>query len=132
MLSYVWIGLGGAIGSIARFAIAAAIDRASADPFPLGTVLVNISGCLVIGFFAALTTPGGRYGVPIDVRQFVMVGICGGYTTFSSFSLQTLVLVDVGDVFRAGLNVVVSVVMCLLAVWIGSMMGHALAPLKGH
>lgn len=130
MLSYVWIGLGGAIGAIARFTIAGAIDRASTDPFPLGTVLVNISGCLLIGFFAALTAPGGRYSVPIDVRQFVMVGICGGYTTFSSFSLQTLVLFDIGDVFRAGLNVVVSVAMCLVAVWVGSMLGHVLAPLK--
>jgi CrcB protein len=130
MLSYVWIGLGGAIGSIARFAIADAIDRACADPFPLGTVLVNISGCLVIGFFAALTAPGGRYGLPIDIRQFVMVGICGGYTTFSSFSLQTLVLFNMGDAFRAGLNVVVSVVLCLTAVLVGSMMGHVLAPLK--
>ncbi|WP_158811410.1 fluoride efflux transporter CrcB [Beijerinckia sp. L45] len=130
MLSYVWIGLGGAIGSIARFAVAGAIDRASPDPFPIGTVLVNVSGCLVIGFFAALTAPGGRYSVPGDVRTFVMVGLCGGYTTFSSFSLQTLVLFDLGDVFRAGLNVVASVVLCLLAVWVGSMLGHGLAPLK--
>ena len=130
MLSYVWIGLGGAVGSIARFAIAGAIDRASADPFPIGTVLVNISGCLLIGFFAALTAPGGRFSVPIDVRQFVMVGICGGYTTFSSFSLQTLVLFDMGDGLRAGLNVVLSVGICLLAVWVGSMLGHVLAPLK--
>lgn len=130
MLSYLWIGIGGAIGSIARFAIAAAIDRASPDPFPLGTVLVNISGCLAIGLIAALTAPGGRYGVSTDVRQFLMVGICGGYTTFSSFSLQTLVLLDLGDIGRAGLNVVVSVVLCMLAVWLGSMLGHVLAPLK--
>lgn len=119
MLSYLWIGLGGAIGSIARFLIASAIDRVGSDPFPVGTVLVNISGCFIIGLFAAFTAPGTRYSVPIDVRQFFMVGICGGYTTFSSFSLQTLVLADIGDFVRAALNVALSVVLCLLAVWVG-------------
>lgn len=130
MLSYVWIGLGGAIGSVLRFAIAAAIDRLSSDPFPLGTVLVNVSGCLVIGFFAALTVPAGRYAVPLDLRQFFMVGVCGGYTTFSSFSLQTLVLADLGDLLRAGLNVFVSVLLCLCAVWAGSRLGQSLAAVE--
>ncbi len=128
MLGMLWIGLGGAAGSILRFTISGAIDRLSSDPFPLGTVLVNVSGCFVIGLFAAVTVPTGRYAVPIDVRQFFMVGVCGGYTTFSSFSLQTLVLADIGDALRAGLNVVVSVALCLLAVWIGSRLGQALVP----
>ncbi len=130
MLSTLWIGLGGAIGSILRFVVAGAIDRLSPDPFPFGTVLVNITGCFVIGFFAALTVPAGRYALPLDIRQFFMVGVCGGYTTFSSFSLQTLALADIGDALRAGLNVVVSVLLCLVAVWVGSRLGQAMVPAK--
>ena len=88
MLTYLLIALGGALGSMARFAVASVIDSGVRDTFPLGTVLVNISGCLIIGFFFALTVPTGRFNVPAEFRQFFMVGICGGYTTFSSFGLQ--------------------------------------------
>jgi CrcB protein len=132
MLTYLLIALGGALGSMARFAVASVVDSGVRDTFPLGTVLVNISGCLIIGFFFALTVPTGRFNVPLEFRQFFMVGICGGYTTFSSFGLQTLMLARSGDVLRAGANVVVSVVVCLIAVWLGSLLGGALAGTPGE
>jgi CrcB protein len=101
------------------------------ETFPWGTILVNVSGSFVIGFFATLTAPDGRLLVGSTARQFVMVGICGGYTTFSSFSLQTLNLVREGEWLRAGGNIVLSVVLCLAAVWIGHVLAAALNQLKG-
>jgi len=85
----------------------------------------------VIGFFATLTGPDGRLLVSGDLRQFVMIGVCGGYTTFSSFSLQTLALVQDGDFGRAGLNITGSVVLCLLSVWLGHVAAAALNAVKG-
>jgi len=99
--------------------------------FPLGTLVINVLGSFVIGFFATLTGPDGRYLVPGDIRQFVMVGICGGYTTFSSFSLQTLTLLQDGEVMRAGLNVGASVVLCLISVWLGYVAAASLNAVKG-
>ena len=90
------------------------------ETFPWGTLVINVVGSFVIGFFGILTGPDGRVLVSPDIRQFVMVGVCGGYTTFSSFSLQTLNLLRDGDVVRAGANVVGSVVLCLVAVWLGA------------
>jgi CrcB protein len=119
VITYLWIAVGGAIGSVARFAASSAIASWFGQTFPWGTMIVNISGSFVIGFFATLTGPDGRVMVSGDVRQFVMVGICGGYTTFSSFSIQTLNLVQDGEVMQAGWNIVGSVTLCLLAVWLG-------------
>ena len=130
MLIYLYVAVGGAIGSVARFAIAGAIARGFSEIFPWGTFFVNVTGCFVIGLFAMLTGPDGRLVVAPDVRQFVMVGICGGYTTFSSFSLQTLSLARDGDMTRASLNVVGSVLLCLIGVWLGSLAGAALNQLK--
>ena len=88
------------------------------ETFPVGTIVVNVTGCFVIGLFASLTGPSGNYLVSPVARQFVMIGILGGYTTFSSFSLQTLTLFNGGEWLRAGWNVVLSVVLCLVAVWL--------------
>ena len=82
-------------------------------------MLVNITGCLVIGFFATLTGPDGRLLVGTPARQFVMVGICGGYTTFSSFSLETLYLARAGEWIPATANAAGSVILCMLSVWLG-------------
>ena len=131
MLTYLYVALGGAIGSVARFAISGTIARGINEVFPWGTLIVNITGCFIIGFFAMLTGPNGRILVPPDVRQFVMVGMCGGYTTFSSFSLQTLALAQGGDMRRAGFNVVVSVAFCLVGVYLGSVAAAAVNQLKG-
>ena len=99
--------------------------RLFGETFPWGTLLVNITGSLIIGFFATLTGPDGRIFVSSTTRQFVMIGLCGGYTTFSSFSLQTRNLVQDSEWLQAGGNIVGSVVLCLFAVWLG----HILAAL---
>ena len=118
-MTYLWIALGGAFGSMARYSTSNLVASWLGAHFPWGTLIINVLGSFVIGFFGALTGPGGKVFVSNDVRLFVMVGICGGYTTFSSFSLQTLDLMRDGHYLRAGFNVGGSVVLCLLAVFIG-------------
>jgi CrcB protein len=123
MLAYLWIAIGGALGSVGRYWFSGVVARHFGETFPWGTLLVNVSGSLVIGFFATLTGPDGRWLVPAWFRQqFFMLGLCGGYTTFSSFSLQTLNLAEDGEWLYAGVNVVLSVVSCLAAVWLGHLL----------
>ncbi len=119
MLTYLYIALGGAIGSVARASMANAVVRALGPNFPWGTIFINILGSFVIGFFGALTASDGRLSAHPDARAFVMVGICGGFTTFSSFSLQTLDLARDGKIAEAFANVALSVILCLLAVTLG-------------
>ncbi len=101
MITYLWIAVGSALGGVARFGCSSLMAHWIGETFPWGTLVVNIAGSFVIGFFASMTGPDGRLLVSPDMRQFVMVGFCGGYTTFSSFSLQTLNLLRDGDVMRA-------------------------------
>ena len=131
MMTYLWIAIGGAIGSMARFGGSSLVANWFGQTFPWGTMIVNISGSFVIGFFATLTGPDGRVIISGDFRQFVMIGVCGGYTTFSSFSLQTLNLVQDGELASAGVNIVGSVVLCLAAVWLGYVAAQALNVVKG-
>ena len=131
MITYLWIAVGGALGSLARFAASSWVANWFGQTLPWGTLIVNISGSFVIGVFATLTGPDGRMLVSGDVRQFVMVGICGGYTTFSSFSLQTLTLVQDGELIQAGGNIIGSVTLCLLAVWLGYVAATAFNLAKG-
>ena len=119
MLIYLWVALGSALGGVARFWASGFIAGRFGAAFPLGTMIVNITGCFVIGLFAGLTGTEGRVMATPTFRQFFMVGICGGYTTFSSFSLQTLDLARTGEWLWAGLNVLGSVAGCLVAVWLG-------------
>lgn len=119
MPNYIWIMLGGALGTGARYWASGLIAQRFGEAFPLGTLVVNVSGCFVIGFFAAFVDPDGPFLVSPRLREFVMIGICGGYTTFSSFGLQTLDLVRDGDWLRAGLNCFLSLACCLIAVWLG-------------
>jgi fluoride exporter len=119
MLIYFWIMFGGALGTGARFWASGLVAERFGEVFPLGTLVVNVTGSFAIGFFAAFTDPQGPFLVGPRMRQFVMIGICGGYTTFSSFSLQTLELARDGDWLKAGLNSVLSLVCCLIAVWLG-------------
>jgi len=116
---YAVIMLGGAIGSALRFLIASSIDRAAGMTFPWGTILVNILGSFVIGLFIGLTGPEGPLSVSANMRAFVAIGILGGFTTFSSFSLQTMQLFHQGIYWQAASNVLISVMCCLLATGLG-------------
>jgi CrcB protein len=113
-----YVVLGGAIGTFARYAISMAALPISCQ-LPWGTIIINITGCALIGFFGTLTLAHGRYPVSENMRLFVMTGICGGYTTFSAFSLQTLDLMRGGATARAFANVALSVVLCITAVALG-------------
>jgi fluoride exporter len=88
--------------------------------------VINIMGSFIIGFFGTLTLAHGRFPVSENARLFVMVGLCGGYTTFSSFSLQTLDLLRSGSAGRAAVNVIVSVILCVAAVAVGHLAGAQL------
>ncbi len=125
MLTYALIGLGGAAGSILRAWLGTVMVGLTGPAFPWGTLLINVLGSLVIGFFGTMTAIDGRFSVPFDVRALVMVGICGGFTTFSSFSLQTLELVRDGRTVQALGYVALSVLLCLASVAAGT--GLALA-----
>jgi CrcB protein len=113
-----YVVLGGAIGTFTRYAISMAALPISRQ-LPWGTIIINITGCALIGFFGTLTLAHGRYPVSENMRLFVMTGICGGYTTFSAFSLQTLDLMRGGATARAFANVALSVVLCITAVALG-------------
>ncbi|HEV2595834.1 MAG TPA: fluoride efflux transporter CrcB [Sphingomicrobium sp.] len=119
-LVYFWVAIGGALGSVFRFVLSGMIARIAGEGMPWGTLVVNLLGSFIIGWFAAATASGGRVVATPEFRTFVMVGICGGFTTFSSFSLQTLVLFEDGEPLRASTNVLLSVGLCLAAVWLGA------------
>jgi CrcB protein len=131
MYLYLLIALGGALGSVARFWLSGVVAHQFGETFPWGTLIVNVTGSFIIGFFFTLTGPEGRFFAGGNVRQFVMTGVCGGYTTFSSFSLQTLTLVRDGEWLRAGGNVAGSVLCCLVAVWAGHILAAYLNTQRG-
>lgn len=131
MRLYFLIMLGSAIGGGARYFVSGLIANWFGGAFPWGTLIVNVTGSFIIGFFATLTGPDGRAFVGPSGRHFFMTGICGGYTTFSSFSLQTLNLAQEEEWLRAGANVVLSVVCCLVAVWLGHVAALFFNRLKG-
>jgi CrcB protein len=114
-VAYLWVALGGALGSMARYWVALATVQAWGATFPWGTLVVNIVGSFIIAFFGALTAPHGFVPTGPAPRVFVLVGVCGGFTTFSSFSLQTLELIQSGRWAGAAANVVVSVLVCVAA-----------------
>lgn len=123
---YLWIGMGSAVGGVARYWCSGIAARLFGETFPWGTLIVNIVGSFIIGFFATLTGPDGRVLVSSTARQFVLVGICGGYTTFSSFSLQTLNLLREGELLNGSANICLSLLSCLVAVWTGYAIALAL------
>ena len=128
MLDYILVMLGGAFGTGARFWASGFVAERAGEFFPLGTLVVNVTGSFAIGFLVALTDPEGPLLVSPRLREFFMIGVCGGYTTFSSFSLQTLDLVRDGDWLKAGLNTLLSFACCLTAVWLGRVLAVAILP----
>jgi fluoride exporter len=112
------LALGGALGTVARYGLSMWAMPIS-QHLPWGTLLVNMLGALLIGFFGTLTLSDGKYPVSEQVRLFMMVGVCGGFTTFSAFSLQTLDLLRSGAWMRAILNILLSVGFCVGAVAVG-------------
>lgn len=128
---YLAVALGGALGTVGRYLVSGVVANAFGETFPWGTLIINITGSFVIGFFATLTAPDGRVMVSGTTRQFVMTGLCGGYTTFSSFSLQTLNLMRGGEWAPATGNIVGSVVFCMIGVWLGAISAAAVNQLKG-
>jgi fluoride exporter len=117
--TYLAVMFGGALGTGARMWLSTFLASRYGETFPVGTLVVNVLGCFVIGLFAGLTGPEGPILASPVTRQFVTIGILGGFTTFSSFSLQTLNLLSDGQWLRGGMNVLLSVALCMLAVWIG-------------
>jgi len=130
-MTYIWIAIGSALGGVARYACSRAVAFRYGETFPWGTFMVNVSGSLIIGLIAAATGPDSRLIVSPNARTFMMVGLCGGYTTYSSFSLQTLELIRNRDFGEAFGNVLLTVAACLAAVAIGYMLGSAVTGAKG-
>ncbi len=122
-MTYAWVALGSALGGLARYWLVLATFPLFGPVFPWATVLINVLGSFGIGLFGALTMEG-RWAVPAEIRAFVMVGLCGGFTTFSAFSLQTLELLQKGRVELALANIGVSVLLCLGAVALGYWLGR--------
>ena len=116
MSAYLWVGLGGFLGSIARYSVALLVPASATSRFPTATFIVNCLGCLLIGLLAGLST---RMSIPEHVRVFLITGILGGFTTFSAFGLESVNLLRRGEFGFALLYVLGSVFVGLLAVWLG-------------
>jgi CrcB protein len=131
MIVYFWIGIGSALGGMARYWCSGFVAERFGETFPWGTIAVNVVGSFIIGFIATISGPDGRLMVPSAARQFLMLGMCGGFTTFSSFSLQTLNLVRDGEWPAAFGNIAASVALCLVAVAAGHVAAAALNQWEG-
>ncbi|MBS0219495.1 MAG: fluoride efflux transporter CrcB [Proteobacteria bacterium] len=122
---YAAVIVGGVLGSLMRWIVALLLPPTLAG-LPWPTLFANVTGCFVIGFFATLTAPDGRLFVGPRTRQFVMTGLCGGYTTFSSFSLETFHFLSRGDLRLAAAYVIVSLIAWFAAVWLGDALAERL------
>jgi CrcB protein len=119
MITWLVVALGSALGGMARYGVGLLAVRLVGASFPWGTLLINVVGSFVIGLFGALTLADGPMPASAELRVFVMVGICGGFTTFSSFSLQTVDLLQAGETGAAAFYIVASVALCLAGTFLG-------------
>jgi CrcB protein len=133
-IAYLWVALGGALGSVSRYWLSGLVASRFGETFPWGTLTVNVTGSFVIGLIGAVAVPEGRLDSQSRAfaTQFLMYGICGGYTTFSSFSLATLKHLQERQWLYAGGNIILSVALCMIAVWLGWMLGSMVNSMKGN
>lgn len=124
MLQLFAIAVGGAVGSVLRFAMSNGVYKMLGRDFPYGTLAVNLLGSLLIGVLFILLFE--KLAVAAEWRTGILIGLIGGFTTFSTFSLETFTLLENGAFFKAGLNVFLSVVLCLAATWLGISLGRQL------
>jgi fluoride exporter len=129
LVLYGCIAAGSVLGGVARYLLSLLIQVVPG--FPWATLFVNVTGSFIIGFYSTLSGPDGRLFASARQRQFVMTGFCGGYTTFSTFSLETFRLLEGGMVQTALLNIAISIATWLLAVWLGYVLANRLNRLKG-
>jgi len=123
---FILVALGSACGGVGRFWISLQMAKRFGENLPIGTMVANVTGCLLIGLAAAFTVQNGKTQISASVQQFLMIGLLGGYTTFSSFSLQTLGLMKTGHLGYAVGNAFLSLLLCMLAVWAGTGIGSVL------
>jgi CrcB protein len=131
MFNYILVGLGSAAGGVTRYWASGIIANRIGHSFPWDTLLVNVSGSLIIGFLAALSAPEGQWFVTPYARSLFMIGFCGGFTTFSSFSLQTLSLLQEREWLYAFGNAALSIILCLVSVWLGYALAELMNPARG-
>jgi len=124
------VALGSAAGGVARFLLSAWLEQRTTASFPYATLLINLSGSLLLGFLATWTYETA--GVPADVRALLTTGLCGGFTTFSTFSLETVALAEEGALGRAALYVALSVTLCVIGAYGGVLGARHLVLLRGH
>ena len=127
MSAYIIIALGSAIGGLLRYITSNIVGNHWGNSFPYDLLIINSLGSILIGFIAFLPGSEGKFAISPEIRQFIMIGICGGYTTFSSFSLKTLSLFEAGHIFTAGVFIIGSVILSLLSVWGGMQLANMLA-----
>ena len=127
-MSYFFVALGGALGTVGRFFFSGLVAEKFGQTFPWGTLFVNVTGSFIIVFVSTLTDPEGRFLVAPNTRNFFLTGVCGGYTTFSSFSLQTLALAQEGEWLYAAGNCGASLAFCLVGAWLGHVAARLINP----
>jgi CrcB protein len=119
MITYLLVAIGGALGSMMRYGLSGLVMEMTGGTFPYGTMFVNVSGAMLIGVLASLAAPESLFFLPAPGRLLLMTGVCGGYTTFSTFSLETFNLMRDGEFLPAMANMLLSVILCIISVWIG-------------
>ena len=122
LMNLLLVFVGGGLGAVARYLLQGAVYRVTGASFPYGTIVVNILGCFTIGLI--MSSMEERFMAAPSLRIFLTIGILGGFTTFSSFSYETMALLREGDLLYGGLNIVASVVICLVATWLGLTLGR--------
>lgn len=126
MTQYLWIAVGSALGGMSRHAVNLAVSARYGTEFPFGTLLINVTGALLIGVASVFALAPGRFELSPTAANFCMVGVLGGYTTFSAFSLQSLQLIQAGRWAASVIYMISSVLLCLAAVALGQFIAKAL------